>query len=375
MSTDWWEVAAAPLRAAGEAKEADGLHVTLRRLCEESAALLWSALEEELSRDGGGRIWREKIFDATFWGRIVGAFELNAIGVRVKNPLRRLLAGEDAESREFRERRRAEILACAVRAGLLHGGEEGSEEDSEEGGEESNEEDSEEDGEEGSVVDGEEDGGGCEGDHAHSEPTPEDILEMFPSHLQNAQISSLLSSLRRDPRPHVPDDLDLLFPPLDGMALFATACKMNHDCDPNVMVRYVVLESGDFYGKEDDGGVVLEAVAIREVAEGEELCISYIDEGPGEDDSDDEDEDDDENDRHSSSQGMPLGERRAHLFHYGFYCNCRRCKEEEGKEESGHNDKCPCPPLIRWSLRQGHDDEDCCKENDCESPFHCTPAG
>jgi len=84
MSTDWWEVAAAPLRAAGEAKEADGLHVTLRRLCEESSTLLWKALEEELSRDGGGRSWRERIFDATFWGRIVGAFDFNAIGVRVK---------------------------------------------------------------------------------------------------------------------------------------------------------------------------------------------------------------------------------------------------------------------------------------------------
>ena len=75
---------------------------------------------------------------------------------------------------------------------------------------------------------------------------------------------------------------------------------MNHDCNPNVMVQYVVLESGGFYGKEDDGRVVLEAVAIREVAEGGELCISYIDERLGEDDNDNEDEDDDENDRHSS---------------------------------------------------------------------------
>jgi hypothetical protein len=39
----------------------------------------------------------------------------------------------------------------------------------------------------------------------------------------------------------VGDDLDLVFPPLDGTAMYSTTCQMNHLCDPNSMVVYRCL--------------------------------------------------------------------------------------------------------------------------------------
>jgi hypothetical protein len=62
------------------------------------------------------------------------------------------------------------------------------------------------------------------------------------------------------------NDLDELFPPLDGMAMYVMACKMNHSCDPNVAVLYFNTTQP----------LVAHCVTLRDIDEGEKLCISYI---------------------------------------------------------------------------------------------------
>jgi hypothetical protein len=61
--------------------------------------------------------------------------------------------------------------------------------------------------------------------------------------------------------------MDRIFPPLDGTAFYSTICHINHSCDPNVIVRY----------KSTAEGVYAFLTALRDIAEGEELVQSYID--------------------------------------------------------------------------------------------------
>jgi SET domain-containing protein len=64
-----------------------------------------------------------------------------------------------------------------------------------------------------------------------------------------------------------------VFPPLDGTALYATHCKINHSCDPNVIVKYNSCE---------DRGLIAELHALKDILAGEELVQSYIDQSMGE---------------------------------------------------------------------------------------------
>lgn len=85
---------------------------------------------------------------------------------------------------------------------------------------------------------------------------------------------------------------ETLFPPLDGTAFYMTTCKINHSCSPSVYVRYTTHEHL---------GLVAELVALRDIAEGEELMQSYID------------------------QSMSTTQRQKALVDYGFRCTCERC--------------------------------------------------
>ena len=61
---------------------------------------------------------------------------------------------------------------------------------------------------------------------------------------------------------------DMLYPPLDGTAFYLTLCKINHSCEPNVVVKYTSKPSG---------GLVAQLFAVRDIVPGEELLQSYID--------------------------------------------------------------------------------------------------
>ena len=71
---------------------------------------------------------------------------------------------------------------------------------------------------------------------------------------------------------------------------------MNHHCEPNVTLLKEEAE------EERDGRVV--ARLTRDVAEGEELCNSYVD------------------------ISLPYKKRARELREYGFECKCERCVRE-----------------------------------------------
>ena len=81
----------------------------------------------------------------------------------------------------------------------------------------------------------------------------------------------------------------------EGTAFYALQSCANHSCRPAARA---------FKGPEErDGAAVL--LALRPIAAGDEVTISYVDEEE------------------------PLGERRAALADYGFECACEKCVAEE----------------------------------------------
>ncbi len=86
-----------------------------------------------------------------------------------------------------------------------------------------------------------------------------------------------------------------LFLAFKGYAFFPLLSTMNHSCEPNCVVAYL-----------DDSQVVV--FACRDIAEGEELTISYV------------------------YSHLELEERRNQLKSYGFVCMCEKCMKEEEEE-------------------------------------------
>lgn len=75
---------------------------------------------------------------------------------------------------------------------------------------------------------------------------------------------------------------------------YHTICKLNHSCEPNCAVRFL------------DGTARASLVALRSIAEEEELTISYVD------------------------TELPQAERAAALANYLFACTCGKCTRERG---------------------------------------------
>ena len=84
-----------------------------------------------------------------------------------------------------------------------------------------------------------------------------------------------------------------------GSAAFLVASLFNHSCEPNVEVVF----------RRNDSTATF--VAARDIDQGEQLFVSYLDEGMG------------------------LKYRQNHLrFSYGFTCGCQRCIEEAEDERA-----------------------------------------
>nr|CCA20695.1 conserved hypothetical protein [Albugo laibachii Nc14] len=75
------------------------------------------------------------------------------------------------------------------------------------------------------------------------------------------RVRNVLQMLPSFRQPHAP--VTQLYG-ITGSALFLLICTLNHSCEPNVAVLY--SKNGDAH-----------VVAVRDVAKGEELCISYVD--------------------------------------------------------------------------------------------------
>ncbi|KAF0685586.1 Aste57867_22554 [Aphanomyces stellatus] len=95
------------------------------------------------------------------------------------------------------------------------------------------------------------------------------------------------------------------YPDLEGTALFSLICMMNHSCDPNVAVSYE-------YG-------VATVVAVREISDCDELCISYID----------TDQDFYARKAELRCGIIPTMKYSKYLYsEYQFECQCQKCESE-----------------------------------------------
>ena len=101
---------------------------------------------------------------------------------------------------------------------------------------------------------------------------------------------------------------------VEGSGLFPIGCCLNHSCRPSCL-----LVKRD-HEREEEGFVDLDSsmsvMCVRAVAVGEEVTLSYVDEGEGED-------------------AMSWRERAEVLRDYGIVCSCERCEEEKEAEERG----------------------------------------
>lgn len=259
----WDTVAQSP--AGADPAELQGV---LRSLCDDTARLLREAFG---AVPGGPREAMAAFVSADRVSRIVGMFEQNQLGIRCKSPLRpwvesALRAAGAGEGFEELDR-----LAPYLRD-LAREEEESSEEEEEAW--ESEEED--------------------EGGGAAEATDPSSLLE---------ELSDLLKGLGGQA------DIDPLFQPLDGTALFATTCVMNHACTPNVIVCWADAavpaawrKNGPSVEPASRGApLTLEVLALRGIAAGEELCFAYI------------------------SKDLPRADRKRALAEYGFACKCKLC--------------------------------------------------
>ena len=113
------------------------------------------------------------------------------------------------------------------------------------------------------------------------------------------------AAVRVGERDAVGDDLDYMFVPLDGTAMYSIACKMNHSCEPNVVILYKPSK-----GWGTNHPLTVHCVALRDIAANEELTISYID-----------------------AANLSYEQRQAGLANYGFRCRCTKCMREEPKQK------------------------------------------
>ena len=302
MMKPWWDVACSPLFAnpMGFA-EAIELESSLKRLCKESCQFLQAAWSSHPSKSSP---WVTQLAIS----RLIGSIELNCMGIRRKHAIRKNVM----EDINLRHSHHLQLVACLERAGMIGDGEDCCEED------------------EGEVDDdnGEEEGEKEEGEKEEEENGASDIakakagvqLNKGKQEIQNQndrpsyssllgpeeewdysydEIAAFLAGLPPPMKIGSDDEWDTLFTPLDGTAMYSTASKMNHSCDPNVVLLYKTRGWGR------DHPLVAYCVALRDIQEDEELTISYI----------------------VSDDDYPT--RQAALANYGFVCECSKCQREK----------------------------------------------
>ena len=326
-SDKWWNIACRDVveDASGGEQESGNLGDTLKSICERAGTLLKACILSSLDKRFKGASshcapYSEELdclFESEFISELVGKFELNAIGVRASYPLHSDLAEffrreEDGGKEEDGDAPlKDEIEAFGSRienfnrivqeqqmAQEADGCDQDDEEEESQDGEGwgytrtgGDQEDEGEGGDEASTD--------CESD-CDSDCESSDGLSCSSFSYTLPSLRSALSSSCGGSYPSSCSSFDKLFPPLDGTALFSTACRMNHSCSPNVLVKYI----GGWGRKRP---LALQCYALRDIREGEQLCISYID------------------------VEMDAESRQAALDNYGFTCRCEKCLADRGE--------------------------------------------
>ncbi|CBN78619.1 conserved unknown protein [Ectocarpus siliculosus] len=272
---------------------------TLRALCGESSALLRRAFARSV---GPLPAPLEQALTAEMFGRVVGMFEQNNVGIRAPSPipevLRELLsASSEGDSDDATRGISREVLGEVAQ--LV--------------GEVMDDEYEEEEGED-------EDEGDLPMICRVSPRTfvaGDDALE--GSGMGPGEAETILK-VAMDGGGEEGEEVVSLFPPLDGTALYPLICCMNHSCRPNCLVRYpgrrrekkatADPEKAAGAGAGSADPLVAQLVLLEDVPAGEELTQSYV------------------------TREMGLVERREALEDYGFFCTCPRCLEEEAMASS-----------------------------------------
>ena len=362
LMNPWWDVVAQEEQDEGQQQDPNNgqsdvstsnrpgtssLQQSLHEICETASELLQQAWSPEHSHDQTCACLPPPI-SALDIAKRIGSCEQNAIGIRQRHALCRSILEAD---RPLLERRKDEIVACLQEAGFI-----GSNNDEEEKDKDSS----------GDDQDGWKDEINVAGDaspkeeaqlrppgdetderhplhkpekvtvHASKEKEEEDddyTVDEIANYLANELFIDEEGTVRDEvalapdatstPRQAVDesdesvshdsggdtspgDDLDEVFIPLDGTAMYSTACKMNHSCDPNIIILYKPCK-----GWGSNHPLTAYAIALRDIQAQEELTISYI-----------------------NATGS-YHERQRALSHYGFVCRCQKCRDEEQKKENG----------------------------------------
>lgn len=285
MMNPWWDVATEPLKQQPMGfAEAAALEKSLKRLCDESHSYLQEAWPEHKSSK-----WLTPLGIA----RLIGSMEQNCMGIRRKHPLRYNIM----QDVELRHSYHAQLIKCLEMAGMIGSCDDpdcGDEEEADNEGEarkvlndekEEQTEEKEANDEPNNIKDTD-DGAGTLGQGEEWDYSPDEI-------------SAFLANL---PTPLIigkDDEWDDIFVPLDGTAHFSLATKMNHSCDPNVVLLY----QSRGWGK--DHPLVAYCVALKDITPGEELTLSYI------------------------ISDETYEQRQSALENYGFVCACSKCQMEK----------------------------------------------
>ena len=289
----WWEVETLDLRLTpGGFAEAAELEISLRGICQEAADRFNQAMERyntEQQQESSSSSPSPPIppMTALDIAKRVGACSQNAMGIRQRHPMCR-----DVFDRSLRETWHQEIVQALEEAGFI-GDDEEENDDADEN--DCKENDKDKDGN--AQVSGTSSGKQKEWDYSVDE------IAAFLSGLfidEDGTVDDL--DAEQQERDTTGDDLDYMFPPLDGTAMYWLTCKMNHSCDPNVIVLYKRTRYGPKHP------LTAFVVALRAIEPHEELTISYID-------------------KNESYQT-----RQAALSTYGFVCQCSKCEREKNGE-------------------------------------------
>jgi hypothetical protein len=305
----WWDVVTADLLRSdqpGGFATAFALQESLKKVCQDAADLFQQALLA-LNNNNNSDIANVKFPPITAMDVAVriGACEQNGMGIRQRHALCR-----NVFDVELRKRRHAEIIQCLAQAGFI-----GNDDDDDccpsENGEEAESQEEKGAKKEVAVAVTAEPEGQAKGndESVQAEDEWDYSVEEIAAYLaglfsdEDGAVKDEEADASEDVRDVIGDDFDFIFPPLDGSALYATTCKMNHSCDPNVHVLYRRTGWGSKHP------LTAYCVARREIAAGDELSISYID------------------------TEETYAKRQEALQIYGFTCKCRKCERECSTKE------------------------------------------
>lgn len=281
--TPWWEVVTAEVAQAlgGDESAAVTLEQQLRDVCQEAAERLNAVIGFRSNTNDQNCIPQVTALDIA---QRMGAFEQNCVGITQRHPMCR-----EIFEQTVRETCHIELVRCLEQAGLI--------------GAECDKEDS--------SCDEKEDGSASDTEQQNDWDYSVDEIASFLASLRIDEDGSVRDVFGQQPDDdddddqqeeelHEFDDLDDLFPPLDGTAMYSIACKMNHSCDPNVVLIYKRRA-----GWGQCHPLTAYCVALRDISEGDELTISYI------------------------NSNESYEKRQESLVNYGFVCECEKCISEK----------------------------------------------